>query len=342
MKKANVLASMAAIAMSVVLAGSQAVQAQEPLQVTMDANNIWICEGRSSILQYCYKGVPFKPYVKELYSPGGVNVLLDAPADHLHHHGLMFAVSADGTNFWEETSTAGRQTQIGSTDVQILDLFGDPYAWSARRVRFAADVYWCPPEGRRPLVERRTIEVCRKNTPGTSALATALAWQSELTTRRSRVQPVTLTGSHYFGLGLRFPRSMDASGEFINADAREGTVFRGEERLVRSNWCAYRATSDGKPVTVAMFGHPDNPREPVTWFTMAKPFAYMSATLGLHEQALEVSPRQPLTLRYGVAIWDRHIPPVQIDAFYREWAVSRKWKLNEPSSPDANQTSKPR
>ena len=86
---------------------------------------------------------------------------------------------------------------------------------------------------------------------------------------------MTLSGSHYFGLGMRFVRSMDG-GEFFNADGKEGTIFRGEERLVRSNWCAYTAAIDGKPVTVAMLGHPDNPRHPTTWFTMAKPFAYLS------------------------------------------------------------------
>jgi len=301
------------------------VRAQRPLQLTMDANSIWIRADESPILQYRYGEVPFKPYVKELYSPGGVNVLLDAPADHLHHHGLMFAVSADGTNFWEETPTAGRQVQVGSVTVDVPRNFNGPSLWDAKSARFSADVHWVA--GRRAsLIERRTIEVCRKSTPGTSVMATVLAWRSELN-NGNQTQPVALTGSHYFGFGLRFPRSMDASAEFLNAEAEEGMIFRGEERLVRSNWCACRATAADRPVTVAMFGHPDNPREPATWFTMAKPFAYMSATLALHEQTLEISPQYPLTLRYCVVIWDQHILPAQIDAFYKEWASNIRLKL---------------
>ncbi len=101
-----------------------------------------------------------------------------------------------------------------------------------------------------------------------------------------------LSGSHYHGLGLRFVRSMDATGEFRNPDNDPGVIFRGEERLTRSRWCAYTAQADGKTVTAAMFDHPDNPRYPATWFTMAKPFAYMSATLRLHEEPLKVSRRQ--------------------------------------------------
>ena len=31
----------------------------------------------------------------------------DAPSDHLHHHGLMFAVQVNEVNFWEERGTPG-------------------------------------------------------------------------------------------------------------------------------------------------------------------------------------------------------------------------------------------
>jgi hypothetical protein len=130
---------------------------------------------------------------------------------------------------------------------------------------------------------------------------------------------VTLTGSHYFGLGLRFIRSMDAVGEFRNADKKPGAVYRGEERLVRSNWCAYTAPVEGTVVTVAMFDHPDNPRHPATWFMMAKPFAYLSATLGLHETPIEIAAGEPLILRYGVVLWDRAAESDEIDSLYQNW-----------------------
>jgi hypothetical protein len=149
-------------------------------------------------------------------------------------------------------------------------------------------------------------------------------------------QSVALTGSHYFGLGMRLPRSMDETGKFLNADGKEGTVFRGEERLVQSNWCAYQVTADGKPVTIAMFG-PSRPAGLTTWFTMAKPFAYMSATLRLHERPLEL--RTSLRLRYGVAIWDRHLLPVQINAFYREWA-HLDWLPDKKPAQAADRTEK--
>jgi hypothetical protein len=145
-----------------------------------------------------------------------------------------------------------------------------------------------------------------------------LMWESRLAVPTGK-ETVTLTGSHYFGLGLRFIRAMDAKGAFRNAGDKPGSVFRGEERLVRSDWCAYTAQADGEDVTVAMFGHPDNPRHPTTWFTMAKPFAYLSATLGLHEKPLEIAEGRLLRLRYAVVLWDRRVEPEEIDRLYLQW-----------------------
>ena len=56
--------------------------------------------------------VPFKPYLEELRTPSGINILRDSPFDHKHHHSLMFAVAVDGVNFWEEKEGCGRQEHV--------------------------------------------------------------------------------------------------------------------------------------------------------------------------------------------------------------------------------------
>jgi len=297
------------VALVVVLAGLPPAQAQQSFQLTTDANSVFIRAGESLVLQYRYNSVPFKPYLKELYTPGGVNFLLDAPWDHLHHHALMFAVAVDGVNFWEETPTAGHQQHEGFDSTRVDSRKG------AARAGFTERIRWIASQDRPPsLLESRSVTVCR--VPEVNA--TVLVWQSDFEPPKG-IQQVTLSGSHYFGLGLRFVRSMDGS-DFFNADGKEGTIFRGEERLVQSNWCAYTAAVDGKPVTVAMFGHPDNFR-PTTWFTMATPFAYISATLNLHAEPLVVPADKPLSLRYAVAAWDGKVDAEQIGSVYR-WFVN--------------------
>jgi hypothetical protein len=285
--------------------------AANPMRVVMDQNVVSLYEDDNVLLRYSYKDVPFKPYVKELFTPGGVNVLLDAPADHLHHHALMFAVTADGVNFWEEQQAPGRQVHQRFDEVKV-ERRGD-----ARFAGFSQRIDWQNPQsGQLMLKEIRTIEICNFAKPK----PVLLTWQSHFEAPDAN-ESVTLSGSHYQGLGLRFVRSMDLEGEFRNADGKPGVVFRGEERLVRSRWCAYTAKADGKDVTVAMFDHPGNERHPATWFMMNKPFAYLSATLALHEQPLKVEPGKPLVLRYGVALWDGRIEDARIEELYKRWAA---------------------
>ena len=59
------------------------------------------------LLVYAFDPLRFKPCARELAPLGGPNILRDAPADHLHHHALMFAVAVNGVNFWEEISGSG-------------------------------------------------------------------------------------------------------------------------------------------------------------------------------------------------------------------------------------------
>jgi hypothetical protein len=259
-------------------------------------------------MQYRYGDVTFKPYVERLCTPSGVNVLLDSPPDHVHHHGLMFAVAVDGVNYWEETPAAGRQVHARFRAVNVQA------AGQLPGTGFAEVLHWTKPSGEKTLLEQRTIHVHQTAEPK----ATMLQWDCRLSKSFARSRGV-LSGSHYFGLGMRFIRSMDAAGPFRNADGKPGTIFRGQERLVRSNWCAYSARADGKDVTIAMFGHPDNPRVATTWFTMAEPFAYLAATLGLHEEPLRITGVGGLHLRYAVALFDGQVESEDIGRLYEQW-----------------------
>ncbi len=292
----------------------------EPLRTVVDANRISVLAGAAEVLEYRYDDVPFKPYVSKLVTPKELNVLLDAPHDHLHHHGLMFAVAVNDLNFWEETPTAGRQE---SSDLVTVSHHEDQ---SAPCMGFSTGVAWArvtPTSRMTELYESRFVRVYDVD----GLRATVVTWRSELTNPRPR-RAATLSGSHYFGLGMRFIHAMDG-GEFFSADGKEGIIFRGEERLVRSNWCAYTATVADKPVTVAMLGHAENPRHPTTWFTMARPFAYLSATLNLHEQSLVLDTGERLVLRYAIVAWDDKVDRDQIDRAYR-WFQSSDSGASEP------------
>jgi len=251
------------------------------------AANVVLRSGGKPAAEYHAECTPFKPYVAQLYSPNGVAVLRDNVPDHLHHHGLMFAVGVNGVDFWAEKPTCGKQLQrkLETRDNSLTQ-------W----------LDWTAPDGKVLMAEERTVTAH----PGP---VTLLTWRSRL----SAQDTVTLTGSHYFGLGMRFVTAMDKIARFINSANATGDVVRGSERLAPAKWSACIANN----VTVAIFDHPQNLRHPARMFTMNVPFAYQSATLNLWKEPFTL--KEPLDLRYGVAVWDGEQTAEQIEQVYRRW-----------------------
>jgi hypothetical protein len=289
--------------------------AENSLRTEQDASTVSVFVGERPVLQYRYGDELFKPYVSQLYSPGGVQILRDSPSDHKHHHALMFAVGVGGVDFWSEKPDCGRQKGRA------------PSRWkpSVRSGAAAAglvhELTWVGPGSNKAiLVERRTIEV---STPTNAPAATLATWRSTLEVPKGK-DAVTLSGAHYFGLGMRFVTAMDECGRFFHSEGgKPGDVVRGSERLTAAKWCAYTASADGKPVTVALFDHPSNPRHPARMFTMC-PFAYLSATLNLWKEPMTLRADHPLELCYGAALWDGQIEPAVVDTAYQRWAESTR------------------
>ncbi|UCD74482.1 MAG: PmoA family protein [Phycisphaerales bacterium] len=264
--------------------------------------------GRRLVLRYRDRAVPFKPYVKELFTPGGVNVVVDSPADHVHHHGLMLAVGADEIDFWgeEPADAVGREITVSTEPLTEEGAVG-----------FRSRIEWQAPDGSAILRERRSV-VWRHNE---GKEPTYLIWRSEITPAPGQ-DDVNLWGRHYFGLGMRFVESMSEATTFLHADGVEGRIYRGDERLTPGRWCAAQGTAEGKPVTIAMFDHPLNPRYPATWFIMNVPFAYLSATANLEAQPRLLGRGEIIHLRYGIAVWDGHIAPDEIETAYDRFLAS--------------------
>jgi len=275
------------------------------------AGSIAVSIGNRPALLYQWCNTPRKPYVRELHTPGGAQFLLDAPPDHVHHHGLMFAVGVNGVDFWSEGDNTGAEVDRTKAGAMVQ---------TTRRGSALIEqrLHWVPrgDKDETLLVEQRTIELAPPGQGGPASL-TLVTWYSRLSVPDGATE-AQLTGSHYFGLGMRFVRAMDKVGKFVNSENAAGEIVRGDERLYPGRWCAYRADLDGKPVTVAMFDGPRNIR-PATWFTMAEPFAYLSATLKLHKEPLTLKADRPVELCYGIAAWDGRVDAERIEKTYQLW-----------------------
>jgi Methane oxygenase PmoA len=255
---------------------------------------------------------PNKPYIAQLFAPGDkpVPLLDDSPSDHFHHHGLMFALNVDDTDFWAEKDirNAGRQEVVASAAALDRDGF--------------QNLRWLATDGTPLLDEARRVRV---KIEGMGADAVHwLDWETALTPAAGR-ESVRLSGEHYFGLGMRFLPAWADHGEFIWADAATPPAVTNE-KVSPGDWCAVRNTIEGRPVTVLMVAHPSNPR-PGEWFTMSRPFCYLSATLNLKKEPLTLARNQAWTLRYGLAVLSTPADPARLANLAAAWRKS--------NSPDA-------
>jgi hypothetical protein len=268
-----------------------------------------IRQGDRLLLEYQSKPHPYKAYVSRFFTPKGVQILRDSPHDHVHHHALMYAIGIDGVDFWGEFADAKPGTQNVLSTSTTAQLTNDRGQAAIRQTIDWVDA------GKQSLArEQRALTLHIGVVPNVSLLS----WQCRLAAASDRTA-ASLWGRHYFGLGMRMVTSMDEGGKFFNATGKAGTSVRGSEQLVRANWCAYTAKVGDKPVTVAMFDAPKNPRHPATWFTMTDPFAYLSATMALEKEPLEIRVDKPLEARYGIALWDGEVSAEAVERVYRAW-----------------------
>lgn len=252
--------------------------------------------GRRIAVHQCGAGL-LKPYVHPLYAPDGSVITLDAPHDHLHHHGLMIGWSeVNGYDFWSEAppERCGRMRQT-RLDQRAPDRLTATLEWTAGGTVLA--------------VERRRLRAAALRDG-----SLLLDWTSEITAGRA---PVELKAHKlgFDGLGVRVVRSMDGGGTVNSNGTRDFTKASGEP----AEWCAYHATlPGGGPGGVAILGHPGNPRHPAPFFVMNQKFGYLSAA-PTFRAPFAVSAGQTLRLRYGVLTFAGEAAVERLDKLHQEW-----------------------
>lgn len=275
----------------------------------------WWFKGRK-LLTYAFATNQFKPYVRELFSPAGDNVLRDAPLDHLHHHGLMYAVRVNGVNFWEERDQPGYQRHI-----ELLTHGTGRSAGGLPQASFSELIHWVPEADRALanttpaafLVERRTLTL----TVDEAHDEVALAWHAEFEVG-ARTNRVTLHGSDYNGLGLRLPSAWD---HFAHHENSENTPYPagGKPGAVPARWGAVSRAVEGRAMHVSLFARPHGQAGVSHFFAMTEPFTYLAATQGLDKAPLHYRAGDRFAVDYLVLVHSVARTAAQIEARYQAW-----------------------
>ncbi|MCX8065102.1 MAG: PmoA family protein [Candidatus Hydrogenedentes bacterium] len=257
-------------------------------------NTVEISAGGKKICIYKYKEVPFKPYIKEFYTPSGLQILEDAPPDHLHHHGIMFAVSVNGVNFWEEkANSSGMQAHLDFNLINPIDLTG-----KINYSVFCEELDWNAPDGKVLIKEAREIR-CGYWSQKT---ANVIFWKTNL--KNPSNDKVELGGNHYFGLGVRLLTTPIEKVKIITNFEENLENVRGDEYLRTSPWCALTLENEKGSFSVLLVDLKSSVRYPARWFTMRVPFVYVSATRNLWKENLVIPPGGEATFETAIVVWD--------------------------------------
>jgi Methane oxygenase PmoA len=300
-----------------------AAAAEPPISIDskVDVGQLAVSYQGRKLLVYAFATNQFKPYVRELYTLRGENVLRDSPPDHQHHHGLMYAVYVNGINFWEERDAPGIEKHV-ELPVQMarVDAKGTPVA------SFTEIIHWLAPTNRTAsdslaaalLIEQRTLTV----TVDEKNQEVALRWDSAFQVGPNAGK-VTLHGPNYDGLGLRLPESFNHVAKFQNS-ADQPYAGNNTQNVIATRWTSVSGAMDGREVMLALFGRPDNARGDGYFFSMLDPFAYLSATQGVDQKPLEYAAGHKFSLSYLLTVYSDNKPPEFIRRRGELWEKERR------------------
>jgi hypothetical protein len=288
------------------------LQAAASLRLHPELRFLEILHENRTLLTYWFATNQFKPYVRELITLDGVDLLRDAPADHLHHHGFMYAIKVNNINFWEETPASGRQIPQPELIREVRrDPNGRPEAGFSQTIHWVAAEHAALPDTSPValLVEQRSLTI----TIDPPSERIHVEWQSDFVAGPGS-PAIVLSGSNYHGLGIRFPADFDGAADRFNSEEL-AYPEDGQQGVLAARWMAVSHLMAGRPYTLALFSHPSNPGSS-RFFSMQKPFTYLSATQGLDETPLKYRPGDRWRLRYLLVVSPRRMTSEQLDRQY--------------------------
>jgi Methane oxygenase PmoA len=227
-------------------------------------------------------------YIFPVYTPAGVSMLDDFPADHWHHRGLFWSwpiVETEGQRYdiWMMFTARDRSTKAPATLVR------------ADEAQMEAHNIWVA--GGKDIV-REDVRLTVFPAQGSSReLEVALTWEAISA-------PVTLQGSpepgkSYGGLSARFaPRE----GTLLRAD---GEVLAKDEDLTPRRWAELEGVYGGRRAVLRITPDPTNPGVPYQW--CLRHYGFVGASFPGRSAAVDrytLQPGKPLTLRFRVRVSD--------------------------------------
>jgi hypothetical protein len=249
-------------------------------------------------------------YIHPVLTPAGRLVTDDYPVDHKHHHGIW--------NAWTSTEYEGRKpdfwnmgTRKGRKDhVALVDTWNGEVAAGFSARLSSTDLGATPPK---VVIDETWKVVLHRTHP--RAIDHHL-FDLESTEKVVGSAPLTLAEYLYGGLAVRGPGAWlgEQNARFATSEGKDRS--NGENSTAR--WYVLGGDADGKPVALAVLGHPANfrapqpvrihPKEP--YFSVAPPKA----------GKFVLQPGQPFVSRYRFVALDGRPAPALLERLWNDYA----------------------
>ena len=241
-----------------------------------------------------YDGAPFtsyiwpttlkKPVLYPLLAPGGITVSRGYPleprpeerVDHPHHAGMWFNYgNVNGFDFWNNSDAipAENREKMGSIrQTKIVSAHGGRDSGE-----LVVETLWTTGKGQDVLAEHTRFVFTHRADANVIDRITTLKALDHVVFNDDKEGLMGMRVAHFLeSANEKGGMFQDASGRvtkvanadtagatgvYLTSEGRQGDAAWG----TRGKWCLLRGETNGQPVTVAIYDHPENPGFPTYW-----------------------------------------------------------------------------
>ncbi len=320
---------------------------QVDVQVREADRRVDVTVGGQPFTSYIWPETLEKPVLYPIQTADGTVVTRGFPPlenerqDHPHHVGLWFNYGdVNGFDFWNNSDAISgeRAAKMGTISHKRVTSANS----GAGEGRLEVEADWVAADGKTLLTEKTTF-VFRAE-PGVRKID-----RIAVLTAADGAGDISMKDNKEGMLGLRVIRALEdpaeKSGEFRDATGAvtrmrdmDTTGVTGQYRTsegkvgkdvwgTRGKWTMLSGTVEGKPLTVAILDHPDNPGHPTYWH--ARGYGLFAAnTLGQAELSggadtldFSIPAGQSATFQYRIVLLDEAPTDEQLERLYSDWTA---------------------
>ena len=311
-----------------------AVSLHAAVTATRQGERIDIVISGAPFTSFHFNGDDTKPYLHPLRAADGSVVTRSYPMedvdgeqrDHPHHRGAWFSHGAvNGVDFW-----ANEVGQRGRGDKGTISLEDVLEAESGEHTaHIEAQLAWNGPDGERLLTERRLMRFGRSGGDNFVDFDIVL----EAATESVRFGD-TKEGAFAVRLATELEephwraRGIERTGRIVNA---QGIATEANTWGKRSPWVDYSGALAGKPVGVAIFDHPANPKHPTYWHVRGYGL-FAANVFGEHDfhqdesrdGSITIAKGETLRFRFRILIHAGRTDEAEIGRKYEAWSQEQR------------------